>query len=77
MRLKGLTERTLPCYREDGRVERTLEAKLRDIEFGHNDESPTRRMPELLTQFSAKDKPAWHPTLQMPRTAASKANTTC
>jgi hypothetical protein len=59
-------ERTLQCYREDERVERPVEATLRDIEFGHCDDSPTRRrQPELLTQFGAKEKPAWHPTIHL------------
>lgn len=51
--LRSLMKRTLQCYGEDERVERTLEATLRDIEFGQFDDSPTRRMPELLTQFGA------------------------
>jgi hypothetical protein len=31
--LRSLMERTLQCCREDERVEKTLEATLRDIEF--------------------------------------------
>lgn len=51
---------------EDERVEKTLEATLSDVEFDHYDDSPTRRMPELLTQSGgAKEKPAWHPTVRL------------
>ena len=33
------------CYREDERVERNLEATMRDIEFGRCSDSPTSAMP--------------------------------
>ena len=36
---------TVQCYREDERVEWTLEATMRDIEFGRCSDSPTSAMP--------------------------------
>jgi hypothetical protein len=56
--LRRLMERTLQCYREDGRVERILKTTLRDIEFGHFAAIlQLRPMPELLTQIGAKEGP--------------------
>ena len=58
---------------EDEPVEKTLEATLRDVEFDQYDDSPTRRMPELLTQSGgAKEKPAWQPAVRQLATAAGQ-----